>query len=106
MAEDQTKTTIDYDEPGDQVVFIDGASGISVVNGVVRFNFYQTVLNSNPSVGETTTTNVVACRVAMPLETFHRVGVWMTDNVKRMIDQGIVEIAPLSEEAQADDPTP
>lgn len=96
MSADKPKTEVDYGEPSDQLVYVDGASGIALHNGVVRFNFYQTLYDSNPSNGESRTYNVVACRVAVPIEAFKRIGDWITTNFDKMVADGVIELQPVS----------
>ena len=76
MADDNT-VKIHYDAPADQTIFVDGASGLRVRNGVCRFNLFQEVFDSTPAGGELRLKLIVACRIAMPLDDFYSLADWM-----------------------------
>lgn len=67
---------------GAPVLYVDGAQGFAVLNGVARFNLYQDRLTASPVLGTgPAETRIVAARIVMPVETAISLYKWLGDKV-------------------------
>lgn len=66
------------------VIYVDGAAGFAIANGMVRFNFFQDRLAVNPHGGDDQipVSRVVCARMVMSIETAMQLHNWLGDAMK------------------------
>lgn len=69
------------------VIFVDGAVGLGVGDGVARFNLYQDRLTVSPekeSDPDTALTRTVCARLVMTLSTMQKIQKWLGEAIDNM----------------------
>ncbi len=67
------------------VMFIDGAVGMGISGGIVRFNLFQDRVTADPSGKDAATfiTRMVCARMIMTAKVAHELGTWLLKAVEK-----------------------
>lgn len=87
------QSRVDYSKPHNQTVYVDGATGFTLSDGVCRFNLTQEVFDSNSMDGTSDKHDIVACRIAIPLTRFAALSEWINDLMGKLESEGVIRRA-------------